>query len=136
MTVQDQVFGECLWPCHPGLLQKNKLLEALPSQDRRHLCARCTQIELVHAEALIEPGERTRYAFFPTHGYIFLITVLDGHARLEVGLIGDEGMLGMSPMLGVGAAALRALVQARSSSHRPRPACACISWRPGLRVGS
>jgi CRP-like cAMP-binding protein len=102
----------------PGVIAKNKLLEALPSQDRRHLLARCTQVELVLADVLIEPGERIRYAFFPTSGYISLITLLDGHAGLEVGLIGDEGMLGMSLMLGVGAAPLRALVQGPGTAWR------------------
>jgi len=51
-----------------------------------------------------------RHVYFPTTLH------LSDHSdrrprRLEVGLVGDEGMLGISLMLGVSVAPLRALVQ-------------------------
>ena len=66
----------------------NRLIEALPRTDRRHILAACEPVELAFAEVLAEPGERIRHVFFPTTSYISLVTPIDGCASLEVGLVG------------------------------------------------
>ena len=90
---------------------QNLLVAALPALDRRHLLARCKQVDLVLADVLYEPGELIRRVFFPTSSLISLITPTRGHDRMEVGLVGDEGMLGTSLVLGVSVAPALALVQ-------------------------
>ena len=89
----------------------NRLIEALPRKDRRRLLAGCAPVELAFAEILAEPGERICHAYFPTTSYISLVTPIDRCASLEVGLVGDEGMLGISLILGVEISPLSALVQ-------------------------
>jgi len=96
--------------------EKNLLIAALPGPDRRHLLARCQQVELVFASVLYKPGERISHVYFPTESFISLITPIDGDANLEVGLVGDEGMLGISLMLGVDTTPMRALVQGAGSA--------------------
>jgi len=97
---------------------ENLLLGALPSRDRRRLLAACEQVDLLPGDVLHEPGEQIRHVHFPTDSVISLITPMSGHDRLEVGQVGNEGMLGASLVLGVNAARTLALVQGAGSAHR------------------
>jgi CRP-like cAMP-binding protein len=97
---------------------QNRLIAALPAAERRRLLANQTPVELVLAETLLEAGERIRYVLFPIQGFVSLITPGDGDAQLEVGLVGNEGMVGASLFLGVNVAPLRALVQGAGSAWR------------------
>ena len=96
----------------------NRLLAALPRKDRQRFLAGCEPVELVFAEILAEPGERIRHVYFPTQSFISLVTPIDGRASLEVGLIGDEGMLGISIILGVDVSPLHAVVQGSGPALR------------------
>ncbi len=97
---------------------RNRLLAALPATERRRLLANQTPIELVISETLLEPGERIRHVFFPIEGFVSLITPGDGNSQLEVGLVGNEGAIGLSLVLGVNVAPLHALVQGAGSAWR------------------
>lgn len=89
----------------------NRLLAGLPEADRRRVLGKSRSIELEAAEVLHEPGERIRAVYFPTGGSVSLIATVHGQERLQVGLVGDEGMLGTSLVLGVAIAPSLALVQ-------------------------
>ena len=104
---------------------RNRLLAALPGPDRKHLLARCKQVELRYGDVLCQSGERMRHVFFPTDSFISLITPVDGRAGLEIGLVGDEGMLGISLMLGISTAPLHALVQGAGLAWRMEAAAFC-----------
>jgi len=92
-------------------LPENLLLAALPAGDRRRLLANREPVDLVEGETLAEVGDDVRHAFFPIDGFISLIAPVEGGAQLEVGLVGNEGMVGSSLILGVRVTPLRALVQ-------------------------
>jgi CRP-like cAMP-binding protein len=99
-------------------LEENRLLAGLPLKDRRDFTAACDRIELEFGRVLAEPDERIRYVYFPLTGFISLIAPIDGGATLEVGLIGNEGMLGATLALGVDSAPLHALVQGAGAALR------------------
>ena len=97
---------------------ENRLLAALPDRSRKDFLASCDQVELGFADVLCESGERIRHVYFPTQSFISLVTTLDDGARLEVGIVGDEGMLGTSLVLGVDISPQHALVQGAGPALR------------------
>jgi CRP-like cAMP-binding protein len=97
---------------------QNQLIARLPRKDRTRLLASCDEIELVMSQVLCENGAATRHAYFPSRGYISLVTPIDGKPILEVGMVGTEGMLGTQLVLGVAAAPLYALVQGPGMAWR------------------
>jgi CRP-like cAMP-binding protein len=105
-------------PDSTPFLAGNLLLAGLPPPLRRRFCAGLEPAELRLSEVLYRSGERMRHVYFPTRSLISLIAPLDGHAGLEVGLVGDEGMVGVSLMLGIEAAPLDALVQGAGAAWR------------------
>lgn len=89
----------------------NRLLAALPQQEQQRLVADCEQVELSFGEILAKPGDPIDHIYFPTDSVISLVTPANGAASLEVGLVGSEGMLGLSLILGVDVSPLLARVQ-------------------------
>lgn len=89
----------------------NNLLAALSARNRRAFLAGCERVELTFGEVLCESKEPIRHVYFPIDGFISLVTALDDGARLEVGIVGDEGMLGTSLLLGTNDSPQHALVQ-------------------------
>jgi CRP-like cAMP-binding protein len=90
---------------------ENLLLASLPTADRRRLMASGESVNLVAADMLAEPGEPIRHVFFPINSFLSLATPFDADLNVEVGLVGNEGMLGAALFLGVQTSPLRARVQ-------------------------
>jgi len=105
-------------PRTESVSSSNRLIEALPRKDRQRFLAACEPVDLAFAEVLAEPGERIRHVYFPTEGFISLVSPIDGPYGLEVGMVGDEGMLGLPLVLGVDVSPLRAVVQGAGPALR------------------
>lgn len=99
-------------------LNENHLIERLPPKDRTQLLAVCEPVQLALGDVLCEPGQATRHVYFPVDAFISLLTQVDGHANLEVGMVGREGMLGASLALGETTTPLRAIVVGPGAARR------------------
>ncbi|WP_043638930.1 Crp/Fnr family transcriptional regulator [Chromobacterium haemolyticum] len=90
---------------------QNHLIELLPRTDQLHLLEHCKLVELTLSEILCAAGDKTRYVYFPTGCFISQVAQVEGQLRLEVGMVGTEGMLGSQLALGQVTEPLHALVQ-------------------------
>ena len=97
---------------------ENLLLAALSNEDRLRLLGDSVAIDLRLEETLSYSDDRIRHVYFPIDGFISLITPGIGRAQLEIGLVGNEGMLGVPLLLGINVSPLRALVQGGGHAWR------------------
>jgi len=104
---------------------QNHLLELLPEPDRQRILARCDTVQLQLGEVLCEAAVPLAFAYFPVDGFISLLTRIEHHPSLEVGMVGREGMFGASIVLGVAVSPLQALVQGNGQAWR-LPAAALV----------
>ena len=98
----------------------NRLLAALGRKDRAQVHAECELTELTVREVLWEPGQRIPYAYFPLDGFVSQLVPVHGRDNLEVALVGNEGMLGTSLVLGVKTSHFQTVVQGTGCALRIR----------------
>lgn len=79
---------------------KNRILRALPPQDRLRLMAALRPVTLELGDVIGEPGQRVAHMFFPTTAVVSaLYTTAEGETA-EMGLVGNDGVVGLSLFLG------------------------------------
>ena len=77
----------------------NHLIDIIPHTERAHLLGLCERVELNLSEVLADSAAITRHVYFPTgNSFISLMTRVEGSPNLEVGMVGNEGMSGISVM--------------------------------------
>ena len=96
----------------------NNLLAALPRKSYLRLLPGLVPVDLVFGDVLYEAGQSIREVYFPSQSLVSLLTVVEGHLALEVGLVGREGMVGFPLALGVDVSPVRALVQGAGPALR------------------
>lgn len=89
----------------------NLLINSLPSTVRNKLLSRCTLVNWEFGQTVCEARQIYEHVYFPLSGFVSLLTEIDKHPALEMGLVGNEGMLGVNLVLGVNNAALKSIVQ-------------------------
>lgn len=105
-------------PASAAMRSSNRLIAHLPARLGDRLLALGELVELEFDAVLCESGTPYREVYFPSSGFISLVSKVRGHPPLDMGLIGSEGMLGVTLVLDVVTAPLRAVVQGGGSAWR------------------
>jgi CRP-like cAMP-binding protein len=99
-------------------LVANRLLAALPGKEYQRLLPQLEDITLNFSQVIYEPGETIRHIYFPSDSVVSLLAPENHHASLEVGMIGNEGMTGVSVFMGVDKSRTLALVHGGGAGVR------------------
>jgi CRP-like cAMP-binding protein len=96
----------------------NKLLAALPKKDFEELRRHLEEVPLVFGEVLYRPNTPIADVYFPNSGIISLLAGVNERSTLEVGFVGNDGMVGLGVFLGVNSSPNRAVVQGSGSAMK------------------
>ena len=97
---------------------QNHLLAALPAESYERLRPNLEPMTFALGEVVYESGGPMRYVYFPTTSHISLLyTMIDG-STAEMGLVGNEGVVGIALFMGGETTPNRAMVQGSGAAFR------------------
>ena len=96
----------------------NQLLAALPKKEYQTLRSQLEEIPLVFEQTIYKPQAAISDVYFPNSGIISLLAGLNERTTLEVGMVGNEGIVGLAIFMGVKESQNRAVVQGAGSAMK------------------
>jgi CRP-like cAMP-binding protein len=97
---------------------QNHLLAALPRAELRRWLPRLKQVAMPLGMVLHEPGAAQTHAYFPTTAIVSLLYIIDNGASAEIAVVGHEGFVGVSLLMGGESTPSRAVVQSAGVGYR------------------
>lgn len=97
---------------------RNNLLAALPLEDQERLRPRLQAFELRFEQTLHPPEGPVDAVLFPETGIVSFIAALDDGSRIEVGIAGRRGLVGLPLVFGDDRSLVEARVQMKGGALR------------------
>ncbi|MCC5648437.1 Crp/Fnr family transcriptional regulator [Nostoc sp. XA013] len=89
----------------------NHLLASLAASDYERLVPHLKLVTLSNRQILHEAGERIAQVYFPNKAVVSIITTMEDGSTAEVGIVSNEGMVGIPVILGDNTTTTTAFVQ-------------------------
>lgn len=104
--------------CMPA--NQNRLLSALSPEVHARLLPRMEKIALRSRQTLYEAGAPLTHVWFPLSGVVSLVIELKKSVAVEIGTVGNEGLIGIPVFLGAESSPIRMLCQVAGQGLRMR----------------
>jgi CRP-like cAMP-binding protein len=101
-----------------GRETKNRLLAALSATDFAELADDLHPVALPKKQVLYEVGEPLDQIYFIEEGLASVLTTMEDGDSSEVGMVGPEGLIGVSALLGGSVSAQQVVVQLPGAAQR------------------
>ena len=98
--------------------EDNALLAALPTRERNDAHRSSQLFTLEFGAKILAANTRSQHAYFPIRGAVSLIRTMSSGPTVEVGVVGNEGMVGVDIFMGAPAQLNDAIVQGQGSAWR------------------
>ena len=97
---------------------RNRLLALAPDSELQRFQESFETVTLTPRDILLRPDQMVGGVMFVETGVVSMIAHLEDGTRIEVGVAGPEGMIGLPLLLGAKLSAVEAMVQARGTGLR------------------
>jgi CRP-like cAMP-binding protein len=105
-----------MFPLHSP--KQNRILAALPREDYGRLFAFLEFISMPLGKIIYEPGSPITHAYFPTTSIVAPLYGVENGASVQLSIIGNEGLTGISSLLGSGSTPAGVVVQSAGEGYR------------------
>ena len=102
----------------PHAPDQNHLLAALPADERGRLLPHLELVPMPLGNVLYESGNELKHVYFPTTAIVSLLYVMLDGASAEIGVVGNEGIIGVALFMGGETMPNRAVVQSAGHAYR------------------
>jgi len=102
----------------PISVRKNFLLSDLPAKEFDRLLPHLIPVRLKLGQVLYESGDRMDYAYFPTTAIVSLLYIMENGATAEIGVVGNDGILGIALFMGGDTTPNRAIIQSAGEGFK------------------
>ncbi|HQZ95297.1 MAG TPA: Crp/Fnr family transcriptional regulator [Pyrinomonadaceae bacterium] len=99
---------------------KNYLLASLPIGEFERILPKLEIVPLTLGKVMHESGAKMDYTYFPTTAIISLLYIMENGATAEIGVVGNDGILGIELFMGGETTTNRAIVQSAGNVLRMR----------------
>jgi CRP-like cAMP-binding protein len=111
-----QLLGE---DCMRGIdVPQNRLLASLPPAEFERIKPHLTPVALKVGDALYEAGSTIHYVYFPTTAIASLLYVTSTGSSSDVAVVGNEGLIGVTSVMGGETMPSRAVVQTAGNAYQ------------------
>jgi CRP-like cAMP-binding protein len=97
---------------------ENRLLASLPPDEYQRLRPHLRKVSFSLGEVVYEFGGQLDYVFFPTTSIVSLLYTMENGSSAEMGLTGNDGVVGIALFMGGGTMPNRAVVQSAGEALR------------------
>ena len=99
-------------------VQRNQLLAALPQDELDRLRPQLEPVSLALRQSLEEPATPIKHVYFLEQGLASIVASTEHHRRIEVGIVGREGVTGMPVIHGADCSPNQTFIQIAGAGLR------------------
>ena len=97
---------------------KNYLLASLSEADFMRIRSKLESRAFKLGDVIYESGEKMDYVYFPTTAIISLLYIMENGSTAEIGVVGNDGIVGVSLFMGGQTTTSRAIIQSGGAAVR------------------
>lgn len=99
-------------------LRGNRVLAAMPAAELLRWEPQLELVEMPLGQVVFEPGVELPCAYFPVSAIVSLLYVMENGESAEIALVGNDGVLGVTVLMGGNSTTIRAVVQSAGQGWR------------------